>query len=254
MTSTRDAALAADDGGAVPQVPDSDQRTDRLADSRMTVSRLIGALFLLGFVTYGAGFALVDSAVGGASVLAGVSAHETALVLGVFFMLLNTVVDLGKAVLFFPVLERHGRRTALTYLATMIFEVTVLAVGALSLLSLPTLADRLESGQVSGEVARTLAALAVDSNEMAYQIAQAGLAFGAVFLCLLLFRARLLPRFLAGWGVVGYAIHFTGAVAEILGAHLSMYLLVPGGLFELTLGVWLLVRGLERSAFDPGTS
>ncbi len=218
-------------------------------DGRMAVSRMIGALFLLGFLTYGIGFSLVSSAVDTPDVLAGVSAHETALVLGAFLMLLNTAVDLGKAVLFFPVLERHGRRTALTYLATMIFEVVLLAVGALSLLSLVPLADRLENGQVTGDVARTLASLAVDSNEMAYQVGQAGLAFGAVFLCVLLYRTRLVPRFLAGWGVAGYVIHFAGAGAEIFGVHVSLVLLVPGGLFELALGIWLLVRGFDRTTY-----
>lgn len=216
---------------------------------RAAVPRIIGALFLLGFVTYGVGFTLVASAVDAPDVLAGVSAHETALVLGAFLMLLNTAVDLGKAVLFFPVLEGHGKRTALTYLATMIFEVAMLAVGALSLLSLVPLAHRLEDGKVTDEVARTLASLAVDWNEMAYQVGQAGLAFGAVFLCVLLYRTRLVPRFLAGWGVTGYVIHFAGASAEIFGAHVSMVLLVPGGLFELTLGVWLLIRGFDRLAY-----
>ena len=114
--------------------------------------------------------------------------------------------------LFFPVLERHGRRTALTYLATMIFEVVL-------------------------------------SNEMAYQVGQAGLAFGAVFLCVLLYRTRLVPRFLAGWGVAGYVIHFAGAGAEIFGVHVSLVLLVPGGLFELALGIWLLVRGFDRRTY-----
>jgi uncharacterized protein DUF4386 len=220
-------------------------------NGRRAVPRMIGALFLLGFVTYGVGFALVDSAIGAPDLLAGVAAHESALVLGVFLMLLNTAVDVGKAVLFFPVLERHGRRTALTYLATMIFEVTLLAVGALSLLSLVPLAHRFETGQVTGDVARTLASLAVDSNEMAYQVAQAGLAFGAVFLCVLLYRVRLVPRFLAGWGVVGYVTHFVGAAAEVFGWHVSMVLLVPGGLFELSLGIWLLVRGFDRVVDVP---
>ena len=38
-------------------------------------------------------------------------------------MLLNSVLDLGKGVLFFPILENHGKRTALTYLAALIVQV-----------------------------------------------------------------------------------------------------------------------------------
>ena len=41
------------------------------------------------------------------------------------------------------------------------------------------------------------------------------LAGGAIFLCAVLYRARLLPRVLSAWGLVGYVIHLAGAVAEL---------------------------------------
>ena len=213
-----------------------------------THGRLIGALFLAGFVTYGVGFALVDSVTGDRDLLAGVSAGQTTLMLGAFLMLLTTAVDIGKAVLFYPLVARWDRRVALTYLAAMVFEVTMMAVGALFLLSLVPLAERARAGDLGADVAASLGALALDGNDLAYQIAQAGLAFGAFFLCVLLYRTRMVPRWLAGWGAVGYVIHFIGASAEILGSSVSMILLIPGGLFELTFGVWLLVRGLVAPA------
>src|SRR5947209_13493211 len=88
--------------------------------SRMTSSRLIGALFLAGFLVYGVGSVLVTSVTGGSNFLSTISANKTILILGAFLILLNTAVDVGKAVLFFPILEKHGKRTALAYLATMI--------------------------------------------------------------------------------------------------------------------------------------
>ncbi|MGH8968512.1 MAG: DUF4386 domain-containing protein [Actinomycetes bacterium] len=218
-----------------------------------TYTRLIGGLFLAGFVTYGAGFALVSSVVDTPELLSRVSAHQTTLVLGAFLMLLNTAVDIGKAVLFFPILEKHGRRTALTYLSAMVFEVALLAVGALCLLALVPLAGQVDAGQVNADLAQSLGSLAVDSNAMAYQIGQAGLAFGAFFLCVLLYRTRLVPRFLAMWGMVGYVVHFTGAVAEIFGSHVSLVLLIPGGLFELTFGVWLLIKGVRIEQHSQGS-
>ncbi|MGH3367887.1 MAG: SDR family NAD(P)-dependent oxidoreductase [Nocardioidaceae bacterium] len=159
-------------------------------------------------------------------------------------MLLTTAVDLKKAVLFFPILDRFGRRTALTYLAAMVFEVALMAVGALFLLSLVPMAEQLQAGEISADLGGSLGALAVDINTLAYQIAQAGLAFRAVVLCVLLYRTRLIPRFLAAWGAVAYVVHFAGAGAEIFGGHVSLVLLIPGGLFEMTFGVGLLVNGL----------
>lgn len=229
--------------GAVP-TDTGDPRTD----SRMWTSRLIGALFLAGFVIYGTGAILVTSVVEGPDFLAGVGSQQTTLALGAFLMIATTAVDIGKAVFFFPVLERHGKRTAVAYLATMIFEMAMMTVGVLALLMLIPLAD--QADQLGHDAAQALGSLAVDANETAYQIGQLSLAFGCLFLCALLFRTGLVPRWLAGWGLVGYALHMAGAAAEIFGAPISLVLLIPGGIFEVTLAIWLLVKGFTPAAYD----
>src|SRR2546421_3205602 len=173
--------------------------------SRMTSSRLIGALFLAGFLVYGVGFGLVTSVTGSPDFLSTISAHQTILVLGAFLMLLNAPVDVAKAVLFFPILEKHGKRTALAYLATMIVEVVFLSLGAFALLMIVPLSQHAGEGWAQG-----LGSLAVQSNAMAYQIGEAALGFGVLFLCSLLFRTRLIPRWLAISGVIGYACLMAG--------------------------------------------
>ena len=59
-----------------------------------------------------------------------------------FLMIATAAVDIGKAVFFFPVLERHGKRTAVAYLATMVFEMAMMTVGVLALLMVIPLAER----------------------------------------------------------------------------------------------------------------
>jgi hypothetical protein len=196
--------------------------------SRMTYSRLIGALFIAGFVTYGGGSGLVSSVVGAPDFLSTISAHQTTLVFGAFLMLLTSVVDVGKGVLSFPILEPHGKRTALAYLAALIFEMVLMSVGALFLLMLVPLAQQgVDAGQASVGWAQALGSLAVEANTMAYQIGQLSLGIGAIFLCSLLFRTRLIPRWLAAWGLIGYVLHAAGASAEIFGIHISLILLIP---------------------------
>lgn len=209
-------------------------------------ARLIGALFLAGFLVYGVGFGLVTSVIGKPDFLSTISMYQTTLVLGAFLMLLNTVVDVGKGVLFFPILENHGKRTALAYLAALIVQVVLLDIGVLFLLMIVPL------GQYAADVAGASAAwapalgsLLTHANTTAYNIGQATLGVGGIFLCALLFRARLLPRFLSAWGLIGYAIHVAGSIAEIFGIPISLMLLIPGGLFELALGFWLLIKGFQ---------
>ena len=58
-----------------------------LAGSRMTYSRLIGALFLAGFLFYGVGSGLATSLVGGSNFLSTIAGSQTMLVIGAFLML-----------------------------------------------------------------------------------------------------------------------------------------------------------------------
>ncbi len=216
-------------------------RRARAISPRRVVASVLGALFLLGFASYGTGFGLVTAIVGRPDFLATVSAHRTTLVLGAILMLSNSAVDVGKGVLFFPILENHGKRTALAYLVAMIVEVVILAVGVLSLLLIVPLGEH-----ASADWARGVAALLIQSNAMAYQLAMMALSIGSVLLWSLSFRMRLVPRWLSAWGVVGYGVFLVGAIAEVCGLHIGMACTVAGGLFEVALGFWLLIKGFER--------
>ena len=223
------------------------------ATPRKTYARLIGALFLIGFLTYGTGFALINSVITAPDFPANVAAVQTTVLLGAFLMLLNTVVDIGKGVLFFPILENHGKRTAFVYLAAIVVQVVFLDIGALFLLMLVPLAQiAADAGASSAAWAPGMASLLTESNILAYNVGQAILSFGGVFLCLLLYRTRLIPQLLAGLGVFGYVLHAGGAISEIFGFQISLYLLIPGALFEIGIALWLIVRGFEPAAAARG--
>jgi hypothetical protein len=206
-------------------------------------SRIFGALFLAGFLVYGVGFGLVSSVTTAPDVMAAVAANSTILVVGAFLMLLNTVVDIGKGVLFFPIAERRGKRTALVYLAAITVQVVLLDLGVLFLLLLVPFSE-LAAGVGAGW-ATGLSTVLTEANTLAFHIGQGTLSFGGLFMTWFLVRAHLVPRALAAWGVIGYGIHLTGAIAEIFGIQVGLVLSLPGGLFELALGVWLIAKGFH---------
>jgi hypothetical protein len=221
----------------------------RAVGPRRVYSGVIGALFLLGFASYGAGFGLVTSVIGLPDFLSTISKHRTTLVFGAVLMLLNSVVDVAKGVLFFPIVENHGKRTALAYLAAMIIEVVLLTVGVLSLLLIVPLGQ-----YASADWARAVAVLLIRSNGTAYQLAMMSLAVGNLFLWSLAFEIRLIPRWLSVWGVGGYGVFLFGAIAEIFESHIGLICTIAGGLFEVVLGFWLLIKGFERDAYGQDSS
>ena len=237
--------LHANAGRSAPDTAAKVHKTKTAPNGRMFQSRLIGGLFLAGFLTYGVGLGLVTSVTGAPDFLATLPAHQTTLMLGALLMLLNTGVDVGKAVLFFSVIERHGKRTALAYLATMIVEVVLLDLGVFALLSLVPLAQH----AAGTPWADATSSLAIAANATAYQVAEMTLAVGCIFLCALLYRTRLIPRFLSIAGLIGYPILLAGTIVELFGLHIGTMLSIPGMFFELVLPFWLFIKGFEPAAF-----
>ena len=179
---------------------------------------------------------------------------STVFSLSAVLMLVNSALVIGIGALMFPILSRHSQAVAVGYLATRVFEGIVLAVGVVSLLSLVTLSGSYtEAGGAESPSFTALAALASGGNFLAYNVAMAGLGVGSIFFCALMYRSNLVPRFLAAWGVVGYAIFAAGCLLEILGVTgAGMVAVVPGGLFEVFFAIWLIAKGFNPLATTAG--
>jgi hypothetical protein len=93
-----------------------------------------------------------------------------------------------------------------------------------------------------------------EGNSLAYQVAMLILGVGSVPFCLALLRDQFVPRWLAIWGMVGYAVLAAGALLELVGLAVGLVLAIPGGLFEVALGVILMVRGFPEPIRTAPTS
>lgn len=216
--------------------------------TRLASGRVVGALFLMAFLCYGLGGLLVASVTGADDVLGAVGENASRIRVGGLLMLANSVVVVAIGVLVHDVLRPHDRRVAVAYLLARGFEATVLSMGVIALLLLVPLADgsglRPRSPSASGA---GLTDTLVGANDVAFHVAMLGLAFGSVLFCAVLIRHALVPRWLAWWGLLGYAVFGLGAVFEVLGLPVGVVLAMPGGLFEVALGVVLLRRGFATT-------
>ena len=211
----------------VDPIPASNHSTSppvvRTDPSARRTARIVGVLFLAGFLAYGVGSVIATGNADG-------SGSTTLFVTGAALMLLNSTLVIGIGVLMFPILRPHNQAIAAGYLGTRIFEGVVLAIGVVSLIVLT-------------------GSSAIHANSVSYNLAEAGLGIGSLFFCALLFRTGLVPRFLAVWGFIGYACFAVGNLLELFGvAGAGLVGAIPGGLFELTFGVWLIARGFASTA------
>ena len=76
-------------------------------------------------------------------------------------------------------------------------------------------------------------------------------ALGAVLFYALLYRSKLVPRWLSVWGLVGVVMV---VLMNVLGMDLTVgwFFAMPIILNELFLAGWLLIRGFDKKALAEG--
>ncbi len=141
---------------------------------------------------------------------------------------------------------------ALGYLAARIVDAIFIAVMVLfMLIQIPLGSEYLKAAASNASFLQALSAVSAQASQYAYQIGMSALGVSGLMLCYTLYRAKLVPGWLAIWGLVGYATILFGMVSAIMGSGLGDLSSIPGGLWEVFMGVWLIAKGFRSSAFVP---
>ncbi len=160
----------------------------------------------------------------------------------------------GIAIALYPVLRKHNRALALGSVAGRVVEGVLVLGGTLSLLVLLTLSqEAVAAGAADSSSLQASAGLllAVRDWVHGFLILLPWLLAAAMYYYLL-YRSRLIPRWLSGWGLIAVALSvvatlYSGFTQEFGFSTVNTVLNVPIGVQEVVLGVWLIVRGFRPS-------
>jgi hypothetical protein len=215
-----------------------------------TTAIVVGVMYLAGFVVGLVGNGLIQSILGAPDHLSTVSANSMMLAIGAILWLMAVAGDAAHGVLMFPVLKQHSERIAFGYLASRIVDAVFIAVSVLfMLLQIPLGSEYLKAVVPNTFYLQALSTLSIQAHLYAYDIGMIALGLAGLMLNYMFYRAKLVPRWIAVWGLVGYAIIFCGMVSEVMGSGLGLVSSLPGGLWEVFMGVWLIAKGFNSSAF-----
>ncbi len=215
---------------------------------RMTAT-VVGIVYLLGFVVGLAGMGLFTSILSGPDYLSTVSTKSTLLGFAAVLWLMAVIGDAAHGVLMFPVLKQHSERMAIGYLAFRIVDATFVAIMVLFvLIQIPLGSEYLKAAASDAAFLQSLSTLFAQTQQYAYQIGMSALGVSGLMLCYTLYKAKLVPGWLALWGLIGYATILIGMLSAIMGSGLGDLSSLPGGLWEMFVGVWLIVKGFSSPA------
>ena len=213
---------------------------------------LVGALFLISTATFIVSNALITPLLGSPNFLAAVANHSQLMIAATLIGLIEGIATVGIAVALYPILKWQHPALALGYASMRIAELAVAAVGfglgGLLLVSL-------SATDAHGATSETLGTLLVALRPWTLMLVYLYTAIGGLMLSYMLLRTRLVPRGLSVLGLIGYAALLGASVLDMLGlidlvAGPGLVWLVPGGLFELLLPIWLFARGFNLTASE----
>jgi hypothetical protein len=206
----------------------------------------IGVIYILGFVVGIGGNILIQSLLGAPDPLAAVGVSSMLIAIGAMLWLLAVAGDAAHGILMLPVLKPFSERIAFGYFGARIMDAVFVSIMALLILFQIPLANEYLKGGAS-ETLQTLSAVFNQAQLYAYNFGMITVGFAGLMLCYAFYKTQLVPRFLGVWGLIGYAVILGGSVLEVAGFNLNLIHTIPAGLWEVFIGVWLIVKGFSVS-------
>ena len=220
-------------------------RTAALAGFMFLASLMVPALnFLLVFSKFIAGD---DAVAKGYSVVA----HPFLFRVNVVNEIVTSVVIAGLALALYAMLESVHRQLALVALSLKLIEAALWAVIALAHAAVQlVLGGRVSSMALQPEQVQALVGLLLEAHAPVTAIPGVFLGLSSVVFLVLLVRSRYVPRALAAFGVLSYALVFAYDLILLVAPSFAAVIAVqvvgwgPSVLFELAIGPWLLIKGI----------
>ena len=187
------------------------------------------------------------------------SGGHTAVLAGGFLEVIVALAGIGTAVTLYPVVKRQNEGVALGFVAARVLEAAMIFTGVISLLSL--LALQQDLGGAAGANAAALvttAASHVAVYNWTFLLGQSLMpGINALLLGSLLYRSRLVPRVIPVLGLIGGPLLIIAVIVTLFRGtghipSLAVLAALPVAAWELSLGVWLVVKGFKPSPITAG--
>src|SRR5215207_5040628 len=219
-----------------------------------TTARAFGVLYLMTFITSIPAFFFYAPVLDDPHYILGGGDGDTSVAFGAFLELILIIANIGTAVVLYPILKRVNEILILGYVTARVMECVFIAVGLLSLLTVVTLRQEATAGADAASLltaGKSLVAL----HDWTFLLGPGffvGVGNGLI-LVYLMYTSALVPRGMAVLGLIGGSLIIVTGVGVMFGVieaggAVQGLATIPEALWELSLGIWPIVRGFNPSA------
>ncbi len=216
---------------------------------------LAGALYLITFAaSIPAAFYFLAPVLDNPDYVLG-SGSDARVITGGLLDVVTAIAGIGTAVVLFPVVRRQNRTLALGFVTSRLLEAAIIVIGVVSLLAIVTLRkDFAGAPGADTDSLSTTAASLVAIRDFTFHLGPGFMAaVNALLLGSLMYRSGLVPRVIPVMGLIGAPLLLAAKIATVYGVNddstlWSVIALAPIFFWELSLGIYLVVRGFRPSA------
>jgi hypothetical protein len=183
------------------------------------------------------------------------SGSDARVITGGLLDVVTAIAGIGTAVVLFPVVRRQNRTLALGFVTSRLLEAAIIVIGVVSLLAIVTLRrDFAGAPGADTDSLSTTAASLVAVRDFTFHLGPGFMAaVNALLLGSLMYRSGLVPRVIPVMGLIGAPLLLAAKIATVYGVNddstmWSVIALAPIFFWELSLGIYLVVRGFRPSA------
>jgi len=219
-----------------------------------------GVLYVLAAVAAIIGRILYGSILTDSDYILKGTVHETQIHWGAFFEILTAFAVIGTPIALFPVLKKYNQSMAIASVSFRLLEATMIIVGVLSLLTIVTLSHEFTNEVNPNNASYLLAgkSLLALSNWTFTFGPNIALGPSTFMIGFMLYKSRLVPRFIAVMGMIGGPLISVCGVLVLFGVfpQISLWsglLAIPVFLYEMSLAIRLLSKGFNASKVDVVT-
>lgn len=173
---------------------------------------------------------------------------------GSWLEVITALAGIGTAVALYPVTRRVSRTAAIGFVTSRVTEAALILVGVVSMLTAVTMrTDLAGASGTRADALRVAGHALVELREWTFLVGPGLMAgINGLFLGYVMYRSRLVPRIIPTVGLIGAPLILASATGTMFGgwdqvSGTGAALALPIALWEFSLGVWLTVKGFNRT-------
>jgi len=223
------------------------------------ISVLVGVLFIIGTVAGGMAFS-------GASILEDpdylvkISENESQVLISAAFVLIMGFALSLMAVILFPMLRKYNEILAV---GSVVFRGVLEAVMYLAIVMNWLLQITISRAYVKGSVSsvsqyEAMGTLLKGASYWSDHLLAIVFTLGALMIYYILYRSKLVPRWLSAWGFIGAILYLAAPLLNVFDPLLPALSLTAGwgrlmwplAVQEMIFALWLIIKGFNKAAIN----